>query len=428
MGKIKIGLMGFGTVGSGVWKIIQENRDKIIENCGYEIEVSKILVQDLAKKRDDAIAKEMFTDNPTDILEDENIEIIIEVMGGIEPAKEYILEAIKRRKHVVTANKALLASHGGVLMKAAKEANVKLLYEASVAGGIPIIHAIKESLSANRINRIMGILNGTTNYILTKMTSEKMEFETVLKEAQGKGYAEADPTSDVGGYDAAYKLTILARLAFGIDVKIEDVYREGITNITPIDIEYATELGYVIKLLAIAKEVNGEIELKVHPTFIPKEHPLAAVGDAFNAVYVKGNAVGELMFYGKGAGDLPTGSAVVGDIISIIREGKHQNKRVSEKNEKNQNRIKDMGSNQGEYYVRLLIKDYPGVLGKIASLFGKYNVSLSSVIQKGKEEPAVSLVFITHDTVELNVQYALTDIAKLPEVIRIANLIRVENV
>ncbi len=427
MEKVKIGLMGFGTVGSGVWTILQENRDKIIENCGCEIEISKVLVRNLSKQRDKSIPREMFTDNPQDIIDDENIKVIIEVMGGIDPAKDYILEAIKRGKHVVTANKALIASHGDMITKAANEAKVKILYEASVAGGIPIIHAIKESLSANRINSIMGILNGTTNYILTKMTAEKMEFETVLKEAQEKGYAEADPTSDVGGYDAAYKLTILARLAFGIDVKVEDVYREGITNITPIDIEYATELGYVIKLLAIAKEVEGEIELKVHPTFIPKKHPLSSVGDAFNAVFVKGNAVGELMFYGKGAGDLPTGSAVVGDIISIIRGGAYQYS-TSEKKEENQSRIKDIGTNQGEYYVRLLIKDYPGVLGRIASLFGKYNVSLSSVIQKGKEEPVVSLVFITHETIEMNVQHALADIAKLSEVICIANLIRVESV
>ncbi|MDF2546812.1 MAG: homoserine dehydrogenase [Anaerosolibacter sp.] len=428
MQKLKVGLMGFGTVGSGVWRVLQDNSDKIIENCGFKIEVSKILVRDLSKERNSEIARGVFTDNPLEILNDENIKIVVEVMGGIEPAKEYMLEAIKRGKHVVTANKALIASHGDMLLKAAKDANVKLLYEASVAGGIPIIHAIKESLSANRINSIMGILNGTTNYILSKMTSERMEYDIVLKEAQEKGYAEADPTSDVEAFDAAYKLTILARLAFGIDVKIEDIYREGITNISPIDIEYATELGYVIKLLAIAKETNGKIELKVHPTFIPKGHPLAAVGDAFNAVYIKGNAVGELMFYGKGAGDLPTGSAVVGDIISIIREGS-PNKMITQViNEKDLSNIKDMGSNQGEYYVRLLIKDIPGILGKIASLFGKYNVSLSSVIQKGKEEPAVSLVFITHETIELNVQYALTDIAKLPEVVSIANVIRVENI
>lgn len=428
MQKLKVGLMGFGTVGSGVWRVLQDNSDKIIENCGFQIEASKILVRDLSKERNGGIAIGVFTDNPWEILNDENIKIVVEVMGGIEPAKEYILEAIKRGKHVVTANKALIASHGDMLLKAAKDANVKLLYEASVAGGIPIIHAIKESLSANRINSIMGILNGTTNYILSKMTSEKMEYDIVLKEAQDKGYAEADPTSDVEAFDAAYKLTILARLAFGIDVKIEDIYREGITNISPIDIEYATELGYVIKLLAIAKETNSKIELKVHPTFISKGHPLAAVGDAFNAVYIKGNAVGELMFYGKGAGDLPTGSAVVGDIISIIREGTPNKMITKVVNEKDQSSIKDMGSNQGEYYVRLLIKDIPGILGKIASLFGKYNVSLSSVIQKGKEEPAVSLVFITHETIELNVQYALTDIAKLPEVVSIANVIRVENI
>ena len=425
MQKIKIGLMGFGTVGSGIWKIIRENKDRIMENCGYELEISKILVKDIGKKRDESVDSRLFTDNPMDVLEDSDIEIIVEVIGGIDPAKDYILKAIQNKKHIVTANKALLAAHGEEIIKAAKEAKVEMYYEASVAGGIPIIHALKESLSANKIHSILGILNGTTNYILTKMAAENTDFETALKEAQRLGYAEADPTSDVEGYDAAYKLAILAGLAFGIAVDGNNVYREGISSITPMDIEYARELGFTIKLLAIAKEVQGEVELKVHPTFVPQKHPLAAVGDAYNAVYVKGNAVGELMFYGKGAGDLPTGSAVVGDIISIIRKKEyigHSQIAIS----KNNKRIKPMSENQAEYYIRIIVKDYPGVLGRIASIFGKYKVSLSSVIQKGKEEPSVSLVFITHSTTENDVQNALNEIRMIPEMINVANIIRVE--
>ncbi|AOT72135.1 homoserine dehydrogenase [Geosporobacter ferrireducens] len=426
MQKIKIGLLGFGTVGSGVWKILQENKKIIGKNCGYEVEVSKILVQDMTKKRDGIEQKDIFTDNPKDILEDPAIEIVIEVMGGIEPAREYILKAIENRKHIVTANKALIATHGDQLIHAAKKAQVELCYEASVAGGIPIIHAIKESLSANRIYNIMGILNGTTNYILSKMTAENMDFETALKEAQGKGYAEADPTSDVEGHDAVYKLTILARLAFGSYVHFEDVYREGITKITPIDIEYAKELGYVIKLLAIAKEEEGKIALRVHPTFVPQQHPLAAVGDAFNAVFVKGNAVGDLMFYGRGAGDLPTGSAVLGDLINIIKKKDLQKRLYENGFDQNSKRVIRMEENQSEYYVRLLVKDVPGVFGKVATEFGRHGVSLSSVIQKGREEPSVSLVFVTHETTEQNVQMAIKDIVNISEVVKLANLIRVE--
>jgi len=426
MQKIKIGLMGFGTVGSGVWKIFEENRDKIVENCGCQLEISKILVQNTSKIRDQAVDAKIFTNNPMDIIEDPNIDIVVEVMGGIDPAKEYILKAIENKKHIVTANKALLAVHGDQIEKKAREANVGLYYEASVAGGIPIIHAINESLSANKINSIIGILNGTTNYILTKMAIEKIDFESALKEAQNKGYAEADPTSDIEAYDAAYKLIILARLAFGVDVQVDDVYREGISNITPMDIEYARELGFTIKLLAIAKAVKGELQLKVHPTFIPQGHPLAAVSYAFNAVFLKGNAVGELMFYGKGAGDLATGSSVVADIISIVKKREHNSTWEKRNISSNAIRIKDMDENNAEYYIRLLVKDYPGVLGKIASIFGKHNVSLSSVIQKGKEEPSVSLVFITHLATENDVQEALEEIKQVPAMVDIAVLIRVE--
>ncbi len=429
MNKIKVGLMGFGTVGTGVWKIFRDNKEKLTENCGYELEITKILVNDITKKRELVEDKSVFTANPEDILNDKDIQIVVEVIGGINPAKEYILKAIENKKHVVTANKALLATHGEEIFKAAKKANVEVYYEASVAGGIPIINGMKEGLTANKVESILGILNGTTNYILTKMVVEKADYNTALKEAQRLGYAEADPTSDVEGYDAAYKLAILAKLAFGVEAHADDVYREGISNITPLDIEYAQELGYNVKLLGIAKEVDGEVQLKVHPTFISQEHPLSAVGDAFNAVFVRGNAVGELMFYGKGAGDLPTGSAIVSDIISIIRKGQNskdvENKKTPSKSLK---RIRPMDENKGEYYIRILVNDSPGVLGAIASMFGKHNVSLLSVIQKGKEEPSVSLVFITHETTEKDVQNALKEITSIPGMVKVGNIIRVENV
>ncbi|MCC5909437.1 MAG: homoserine dehydrogenase [Clostridiaceae bacterium] len=427
MKKIKIALLGIGTVGGGVWDILHMNKDEIVGNCGYEIEVGKILVRDVNKKRHDGIPKELFTSNYEDILQDEAIEIVVEVMGGIEPAKDYILRAIKNEKHVVTANKALLANHGCEILTEAKKQGVHVYYEASVAGGIPIINTIKESLAGNKFKKIMGILNGTTNYILTKMTKQKVDFDTVLKEAQEKGYAEADPTADIEGYDAAHKLTILASLAFGKQVEFQQVYREGVTEIKPIDIQYAAELGYVIKLLGIAKEKEGVIELRVHPTFVPESHPLASVHDSFNAVFVKGNAVDDLMFYGRGAGDLPTGSAVVGDIIAIIKG--RENIQIEEKQlfPQDNKRIMPMGDTESEYYVRLTVKDRPGVLGKIASLFGKHNVSLASVIQKGEGDPSVSLVFITHYTVEARVQRALEEINTMEEVVELGNLIRVEN-
>ncbi|SDK84545.1 homoserine dehydrogenase [Natronincola ferrireducens] len=426
MKKVKVALLGIGTVGGGVWEILHTNREEILKNCGYEIEVEKILVKDVTKKRNTDIPQHLFTSNIEDILNNKEIEMVVEVMGGIEPAKEYILRSIKEGKHIVTANKALLANHGEEIMKTAREEGVKVYYEASVGGGIPIIHAMKESLGGNKIQEVKGILNGTTNYILTKMTQEKVDFPTVLKEAQDKGYAEADPTADVEGFDAAHKLTILSSLAFGISTKFHEVHREGISKITPIDIEYAKELGYVIKLLAIGKEKEGVIELRVHPTFVPKYHPLASVNDSFNAVFVKGNAVGELMFYGRGAGDLPTGSAVVGDMMAILKAQGNVAVEVLD-NYSVEKIVKPISETEAEYYVRLIVKDKPGVLGKIASLFGESNVSLSSVIQKGEGDPSVSLVFLTHYAKEGNVQEAIKKIIAIEEVVELANLIPVEN-
>ncbi|MDF2675190.1 MAG: homoserine dehydrogenase, partial [Clostridiales bacterium] len=319
MKKVKIALLGLGNVGQGVWKILSQNKNEILMNCGYEIEISRILVRDMNKPRGVRVPKEILTTNVEDILNDEEIKIIVELMGGAEPAREYMLRAMKCKKHVVTANKLVLATQGEELFKTAEGEGILFYYEASVGGGIPIIREINESLTANKIEKLVGIINGTTNYILTKMTQEGMGFDEALKEAQAKGYAEADPTSDIEGYDAAYKLAIMASLSFGTKVDLESIYREGIGGIEAIDIEYANKFGYAIKLLAVGKEVDNRLELRVHPTMVPKNHPIANVNDSFNAIFIKGNAVGDLMLYGRGAGDLPTGSAVVGDIISILR-------------------------------------------------------------------------------------------------------------
>ena len=319
MKKVKIALLGLGNVGCGVWTILKDNEEEIAKRSGCKVEIAKILVRDRNKPRGVEVPEEIITTDFNDILNDDSIKIVVEVMGGIEPAREYMLECMGKKKQIVTANKMLLATGGDELFHKADEEGVMFNYEASVAGGIPIIQAINESLTGNKIEELYGIINGTTNFILSKMELEGSKFDDVLKEAQEKGYAEADPTSDIEGFDAQYKLAILASLAFGTKVDVEKVYREGITKITDLDMEYAKTFGMVIKLLAIVKDTNGKLELRVHPTMIPETHPLANVHDSFNAVFIKGNAVGDLMFYGRGAGSLPTGSAVVADIVSIVR-------------------------------------------------------------------------------------------------------------
>lgn len=426
MGKVRIALLGAGNVGRGVWKILDMNRTEVEKRSGCTVEVAKVLVRDKNKKREIDIPEDIITDNADEIFNDESIKIVVEVMGGVHPAKDYILRAISKKKHVVTANKLLISTEGEELFDASKKAGVMLYYEASVAGGIPIIHGINESLTANKIERVVGIINGTTNYILTRMTHDNMSFESALLEAQQKGYAEADPTSDVEGFDAMYKLEIIASLSFNTVVDVNSIYREGITKITDADIKYAKELGYVIKLLAIVSEVDGELELRVHPTMIPLRHPLAGVDDSFNAIFITGNAIGDLMFYGRGAGDLPTGSAVVGDIISILRnnvEGKNAGYIVEKYETK---KVKDINTIESEYYIRISVNDKIGVLGDITAIFGRNNVSIYSVIQRGQEEGAVPLVFVTHRTMEGDIRKSLSEIKKLSCVHSIENLIRVE--
>lgn len=431
MKNVKIALLGLGTVGCGVWKILQENSEEISKRSGYKVEVAKVLVRNANKSRGVDIPDEIITTDFNNIINDDSIKIVVEVMGGIEPAREYMLQAIKKKKHIVTANKMLLATSGDEIFKAADEANVMLNYEASVAGGIPIIQGINESLTANKVNQLYGIINGTTNFILSKMELEGSNFYDVLKEAQDMGYAEADPTSDIEGFDAQYKLAILSSLCFGTKIDVEKVYREGITKITDVDIEYAKDFKMVIKLLAIAKDVEGRLELRVHPTMVPETHPLANVYDSFNAVFINGNAVGDLMFYGRGAGELPTGSAVVGDIVTLLRNNIDiENSTPVVKNNLWDKEIMPLGDIRSKYYIRTTVSDKPGVLGDITAILGKHKVSLRSVIQRGEvkhEGEEVALVLLTHHTKESEIQKAIEEIKNIEAVKSIDNLIRIED-
>lgn len=429
MKTVKIALLGLGNVGRGVWMILNSNKEEIMKRSGYKVEVAKVLVRNKNKVRDVEIPNDIVTTDFNEILNDDSIKIVVEVMGGIEPAREYMLKAMEKNKHIVTANKMLLATGGDELFEKADEKGVMFHYEASVAGGIPIIKGIDESLTANKIEQLYGIVNGTTNYILSKMELEGADFDDVLKEAQEKGYAEADPTSDIEAFDAQYKLAILASLAFGTKVDVENVYREGITKVKAVDMKYAKEFKMGIKLLAIAKEVNGKVELRVHPTMLPKNHPLSNVYDSFNAVFIKGNAVGDLMFYGRGAGDLPTGSAVVGDIVSIVRSGvDKENSNPVVKNNLWKREIQDMGDVESKFYIRATVLDESGVLGEITAILGNHNVSLRSVIQKGDEEDGqVTIVLVTHRTKESEIDTAIKEISNLKSVYNIDNMIRIED-
>ena len=427
MEKVKIAILGFGNVGTGVWKILEENKKEIMKRSNYEIEVAKILVKNINKNRDIILPKGILTDNFEDIINDKSIKIVVELIGGRGEAKEYMIRSMKAKKHIVTANKLVIANWGEELFKRAKDEKVLFYYEASVAGGIPIIREINESLTANRIQQIIGIINGTTNYILSKMTNDGISFDEALKEAQEKGYAEADPTSDVEGFDAVYKLAIMASLSFGTKVNHDAIYREGIRSISTVDIEYAKKFGYTIKLLAIAKEEDNRLELRVHPTLVPSNHPMANVNDVFNAIMIKGNAVGELMLYGRGAGDLPTGSAVVGDIISILRNNVLPADVHEIIEEDDFKEIKKPEENKSQFYIRFNVKDRTGVLGDTAAIFAKNNVSILSMTQDVRHEDDVSLAFITHKSVEKDMRSSLEKINQLENVNKVESIIRIES-
>ncbi len=422
---IQIGLLGLGTVGAGVVQVLTDNAHSIAQKVGVPVIIKKIMVRNPEKTRN-VSADIQITTSIEDILNDQDIDIIVEVMGGEQPAKDYIIRALNAGKHVVTANKDVVAKYGRELFSAAETNRVDFLFEGSVAGGIPIIRPLKQCLAANKISEVMGIVNGTTNYMLTKMTNEKLDFDAVLAEAQAQGYAEADPTADVGGFDAARKIAILSSIAFGARVSLDDVYVEGITNISSEDIEYARELGYVIKLLAIAKEDGRGIDVRVHPAFIPTVHPLASVQDVFNAIYVKGDAIGEAMFYGRGAGALPTASAVVADVIDVARDIRHG---VSSRilcTCFEQKTFCPVEQTESPYYIRLLVEDKPGVLAAIAGAFGAQQVSLHSVIQKRKVSNCSELVLITYRVSDANLRMAISTITGMSVANKVQSVIRVE--
>lgn len=425
METVKVGLLGLGTVGSGIVKILQDNNDIIQNRLNKKIEIKKVLVKNINKQRCLDLGPSILTTDINAIIDDPEINIIIEVMGGVVPTKDYILSAISNGKHIVTANKELIAKEGLEIFNIANKKGVNFYFEASVAGGIPIINAIKNSLSSNKILRLIGIINGTTNYILTKMSNEDRDFDSVLKEAQKAGYAEADPTSDIEGFDTTYKLAILSLLSFNTKVDIDDIYREGIGGISPEDINFGKEFGYVLKLLAIGKRIENKLDLRVHPTFIPADHPLASVNDTFNAILINGNAAGDLMFYGRGAGDLPTGSAVVADLISVIESmgSKIKPNFIDDQDLE----ILSIDNSISKYFIRLRVIDKPGVIAKISDIFGANNVSISSIIQKEIGQASVPLVLITHEVMEKDIRTSLAKIKNLAVVEEICNLIRVED-
>lgn len=421
---IRIGLLGCGTVGSGVATILDREIQDITARTGAKLVITRVAVRDLSKDRGPALGSADFTDDPDEVVAAEDVDVVVEVMGGVEPAGTLIRRALEAGKPVVTANKELLAQRGPELYGLAAEAGVDLAYEAAVAGAIPIIKPMKESLAGERVRQVVGILNGTTNYILTRMTEEGAAYDDVLAEAQRLGYAEADPTADVGGHDAAAKCAILASLAFDSVVHGDDVYREGIDQVTATDIRTADRLGYVIKLVGIASEVDDQVAVRVHPTFLPKDHPLASVRDAFNAIYVEGEAAGELMFYGRGAGSLPTGSAVVGDIIDVARN-LLQTARGPRESAHRAKTIRPIDELITQYYVLLDVADRSGVLAEVAAAFDAHKVSIAQVWQEGRGGSA-QLVLITHQAQERDLRATVDELSKLASVRSVASVLRVE--
>lgn len=420
---ITIGLLGCGIVGSGVVQLLRENADAIAGRLGARLEVGPVAVRTLS--RDRGVSVDTLTTDPQAVVDDPEVDVVCEVMGGIEPARGLISAALEQGKPVVTANKELVSTLGPELFGLAGAKGTRLEFEAAVAGAIPIIRPLRESLAGDRVRRVLGILNGTTNYILTKMTEERCGFDIALGEAQRLGYAERDPTADVEGFDAAQKAAIVASLAFDRHVVAGDVYREGITGVTATDIDLARRMGYVIKLLAIAEaDESGRIGARVHPALVPTSHPLASVRESFNAVFVEGEAVGELMFYGRGAGGLPTASAVVGDLVSAAR-GVLRAERTPAVDGWPHAELEPFDDTLGQFSILLDVIDAPGVLAAVAGVFGQHDVSIKSVWQEGRGDHA-QLLLITHAARERDVQATLRGLRELPQVDDVASVIRVE--
>jgi len=424
-----VGLIGFGTVGSGVAEILLTERDAIAKRAGVRLELKAIADKDVRSRRPVKVGRGLLTTKVDRILDDPTIGIVIELVGGVEPARTFILRALERGKDVVTANKALLALHGAELCAKAAEAGVSLSFEASCAGGIPIIAALRDSFVANRIESICGILNGTANYILTRITQGGIDYATALAEAQALGYAEADPTLDVEGIDSAHKIAILARLGFGADFAFDRVSVSGISGIDAMDIRYADEFGYTVKLLAVAKRHARDVELRVHPTLLPRSHPLASVNESFNGVCVTGHAVGDTMLYGRGAGRMPTASAVVADVVdaALGRARTTFSHFAALSGRVRSSRIRSADRVETRFYLRFTVIDTPGVLARIAGILAKQKISIASVVQKEAEEgKPVPVVMMTHDATEGRMWRALREVDRLAVVKAPTVALRVE--
>jgi homoserine dehydrogenase len=426
MKTLKVGMLGCGVVGSQIARLLVENKSDLTSRAGANLELVKVAVKNINTKRE-GISSSLLTDDAKSVVNDPEIDLIIEVIGGISPAKELILTAIKNGKSVVTANKALLAQAGAELYAAADNANVDLYYEAAVAGAIPILRPLRESLVGDQVHRIMGIVNGTTNYILTKMDESGTAFDDALKQAQSLGFAEADPTADVEAIDAASKAAILAGLAFHSRVSDTDVYREGITKITATDVKVAKAMEMVIKLLAIAELTpEGEISVRVHPALISRTHPLASVRESFNAVFVEAKSAGQLMFYGKGAGGEPTASAILGDLVAVARH-KVSGGIGPKESDYADLKIAKIGQTKTRYLIRLNVADKPGVLESVAHVFAAHGVSIQTVRQTGAGDKA-ELIVMTHSSTESALSETVKDLSKLPAVTDVASVLRVEGV
>ncbi|MBC8538761.1 homoserine dehydrogenase [Christensenellaceae bacterium NSJ-63] len=422
MKNVKIGIMGMGTVGSGVYRVVEQEGNYIAHKEGMRLEVKKVL----ALQYSIDIPEEKKAASVDELANDPEISIVVEVMGGIEPAKSFITKMLEAGKTVVTANKELIAKHWPELEKVAKEHNVGLYFEASVGGGIPILRAVSDSLQANTITSVLGIINGTTNYILTKMCDEGGDFEEVLREAQRLGYAEANPTNDVDGFDAMYKLSILASMAFHVRLPIDHIYREGIRGISKTDIACAKELGYEVKLLAIAKREGELVQMRVHPTMVKTSHPLANIKDSFNAILLHGSAVDDVMFYGRGAGDFPTASAILSDVICAAKTAEHKYMTFMNDEVRISPTLCFENNWTTRFFIRMNVEDKPGMLSKITKVLGDSDVSLHSVMQKGQVGSVATIIFVTHEAKELYVKKALEEIQE-KNLAEVCSLIRVED-
>ena len=422
-GPVRVGLLGCGGVGTAVVRLVEEHADLLTARAGVAIEISRVAVRDLTKPRDVKLPADRFTNDAAGLVADPTIDVVVEVMGGVDPAGTLIVDALRAGKPVITANKELIARQGPELFAIAAAAGVDLLFEASVAGGIPLMRPLRESLAGDRIRRVMGIVNGTTNFVLTEMTEHGSSFDEALAEAQRLGYAEPDPTADVDGHDAAAKAAIIATIAFGARVSVDDVYREGIRGVTADDIASAGVLGYVVKLLAVAEEQEGGVAVRVHPAMIPLSHPLASVRGSFNAVFIEGDAVGELMLSGRGAGGGPTASAVLGDLVDAVKNLVSGGKGATI-GELVDRPIRPIDEVESQFYVLMEVADRPGVLAAIAGAFGEHAVSIKSMEQRGISTDA-RLVFITHRARESDLRATLDALRDVEAVHRVGSVLRV---